>query len=127
MYQIDVIADILDATPYLTLGKDLFIYHAPAEVENCVILFPSNDPPIIDPDAPGYFKGKFQAIVRATEYSAGINLCKQMAVTLSFGEQTRGNIYIKYLRPLYQARVFRRSESGTLEMSVGYEVCFVTN
>lgn len=125
MYQLETIADIIEGATLATLGEDMFIYHSPAEVENCLILYPSNDPPIIDPDTPNYYHGKFQTIVRNATHDAGIALCKQLETTLTKYNYDTPEIFIKYVRPLYQARVYRRSDSGALEFSITYEIRFI--
>lgn len=125
MYQINDVATYIENKGLATLGMDLFIYHAPPEAGNCIILFPSNDPPEISPETPFYFKGKFQTIVRNADYDAGLTLCKDLSDTLTFYNTTVGSTLVKVCRPLYQPRVFRRSDSGSLEMSITYQIHFV--
>lgn len=126
MYQLEDIADIIESAGLASLGVDLFLYHAPSAASNCVILYPSNDPPIIDPDMPGYYKAKFQTIVRNNDYAPGLELCKSLSDTLTLFTTETANMDVKVCRPLYQARVYRRSDSGILEMSVSYDIRYTS-
>jgi hypothetical protein len=125
MYQLESIANILQAAGIATLGQDLFLYHAPAEVENCTILYPSNDPPLIDPDTPNYFIGKFQTIARNSTYEGGLVISKRIGDALTLFNTDTSQMFIKTVRPLFQPRVYRRGGSGILEFSVSYEIRFV--
>lgn len=125
MYEIEDIATLISYDGVATLGTDLFLYSAPAEVTHCTILFPSNDPPIIDPQTPFYLRGKFQTIVRASTYQDGFAKCKELAAALTKNNVDMPTIKIKEVRPLYQARAYRRSDSGALEFSVTYRVTYV--
>ena len=127
MYEIADIAQIIENEGVASQGIDLFVYHAPAEINECVILYPSNDPPIIDAERPYYMKGKFQTIVRAKRHEDGIAKCKALSAALTKNELVVGGIKIKQMRPLYQARVYRRSENGILEFSITYSISFVQN
>jgi len=125
MQQINSIADYLNSEGLATTGQDLFVYFAPPETRNCTILFPSNDPPVIDPDTPGYFIGKFQVITRNSRHSDGMTNCAIMSEALTLVDFDLPEIYIKMCRPLYQPRVFRRAESGLIEFSVTYDIRFI--
>jgi hypothetical protein len=125
MYQLETIADLIQTANLGQLGQDMFLYHSPAEVESCIIVYPSNDPPAIDPDLPKYYIAKFQTIVRAKKHDVGLALCKSLSDTLTRHNLDTPEMFIKTIRPLYQPRVYRRSDSGVLEMSVSYEVRYV--
>lgn len=125
MYNINSIADYLVSESFGILGKDLFIYHSPPEIGECTILFPSNDPPIIDPDLPYYRKAKFQTIVRAKTYSGGLTKIQQLQDTLQLTNHDLPDILVKQLRPLHEARVYRRSLSGDIELSITFFIVYV--
>lgn len=125
MYEIGEIATIIQDNTDYNVGIDLFLYHAPAEVVKCAILFPSNDPPRIEPETPGYMHGKFQIIVRDIDYQTGFDICKNLESVLSAYNVDTPTIKIKQVRPLYQPRVYRRSEGGSLEFSVTYSIYYV--
>jgi hypothetical protein len=125
MYAIGEISDLIEAGGLGTSGVDIFEYSAPAEVQSCIIVYPSNDPPIIDPQTPFYFKGKFQTIVRNASMENGIAICKELATILTLNNIETPTITIKQCRPLFQPRVYRRSEAGILEFSVTYQIHYV--
>jgi hypothetical protein len=126
MYEIEDIGSIIQDAALGTVGTDIFLYHAPAETK-CpyIIVYPSNDPPVIDPERPYYLKGKFQTIVRANSYQEGIALSKSLSDALTFFNVETIQMTIKECRPLYQVRVYRRSDSGAIEFSVTYQVTYV--
>lgn len=120
MYQINEFIDFIENAAIATEGVDLFIYSAPAEIDECVLLKPSNDPPIIDPERPLYYKGKFQTIVRTNKFEDGLDKCKDLQSALTLFNETTATIKIKECRPLHEARVYRRGDSGAIEMSITY-------
>lgn len=125
MYQLQAISDMIVDAGLGVVGVNLFLYHSPAKVQECIILYPSNDPPMIDPELPKYFKAKFQTIVRSNEHDTGFALCKNLEETLTQFNVELPTMSIRFIRPLYQPRVYRRSDSGALEFSITYEVRFV--
>jgi hypothetical protein len=125
MYEHADILTVLENAGLGTIGTDIFAYHSPPEVKACLIVYPSNDPPIIDPERPFYLRGKFQVIIRNPDYVTGLDLCKQVQAALSFDETETTQMKVKQCRPLYQARVYRRSESGDIEMSITFQVIYV--
>lgn len=125
MYEHEDIAVLLENAGVGTIGTDIFAYHSHPDVSNCIIIYPSNDPPAIDAERPYYMRGKFQIIVRNANYQAGLELCKTIQATLTFNEVETAQMKVKQCRPLYQARVYRRSGSGELEFSITYQVIYV--
>lgn len=125
MYEHGDILSILENAGLGTTGTDLFAYHSPPDVHNCIIVYPSNDPPQINPETPFYMRGKFQVIVRNADYAAGIEVCKAVEAALTINESDTEQMHIKQCRPLYQARIYRRSGSGDLEMSINFQVIYV--
>lgn len=125
MYEVEDIGTLLENAGVGTVGEDIFLYHAPAEEGNCVIIYPSNDPPAIDPERPFYMKGKFQVIVRNHTYQDGIALSKTISQALNGYNIDTPLMTIREIRPLYQVRVYRRSLSGEIEFSVTYQIIYV--
>lgn len=126
MYEHGDILTILENAGLGTVGTDLFAYHSPPEAGNCIIIYPSNDPPPVDAERPFYFKAKFQIIVRNSDYPAGIEVCKAIQAALTLYETDTTQMHIKQCRPLYQARIFRRGGAGDLEMSINFSIDYVT-
>lgn len=122
MYELRDMAELIALSGQGTIATDLFLYHAPADVEECIILYPSADPPMIDAECPGYLVGKFQTIVRTKRHETGFEKCKALATALTKYNTETSTIKIKQLRPLYQARVYRRSDNGILEFSITYKI-----
>ena len=126
MYEVEDIGTLIENAGLGTIGNDLFLYHSPAEVENCIIVYPSNDPPPIDGELFYYRRGKFQTIVRNTRYQSGLDLSKALSDALTLTNIETDKMKIKRCRPLYEVRVYRRSEAGPIEFSVTFEIIFVT-
>lgn len=125
MYEIGELGHILGSKNFGSVGKDIFLYHSPAEAKDCIILFPSFDPVVIDLERPFYFVGKFQVIVRNDTYKDGLDICRRIQDAFTIYELETDKIIIKRCRPLHQAKVYRRSDTGMLEFSVTYEIRFV--
>jgi hypothetical protein len=125
MYELRDIADIIEQAGEGTIGMDLFLYHSPADVSQCTLLYPSNDPPLIDPERPGYLVGKFQVIRRDINHTSGFEKCRAISDALTLYETETQNIKIKQLRPLYQARAYRRSDNGILEFSITFKINYI--
>jgi hypothetical protein len=45
MYEHGDILTLLENANLGTVGTDIFAYHSPPEAHNCIIVYPSNDPP----------------------------------------------------------------------------------
>ena len=125
MYEHADIVTLLENAGLGTSGTDIFAYHSPPDVHNCIIVYPSNDPPPVDPQTPYYYRGKFQVIVRNADYNAGIEICKAVQAALTINETETAQMKVKQCRPLYQARIYRRSGSGALEMSINFQIIYV--
>lgn len=125
MYTVEDLGTLIESAGLGTIGKDLFLYHSPAEVENCIIVFPSNEPAAIDAELPFYRKARFQLIVRNVRYQDGLDVSKALSDALTFTEKETTQMKIKRCRPLYEVRIYRRSEAGVIEFSVTYELIYV--
>lgn len=127
MYEVEDIGTLIENAGLGTVGTDVFLYSAPADNVSMpfTIVYPSNDPPIIDPERPFYLRGKFQTIVRANDYQSGIALAHALSNALTIFNQETPLMKIKECRPLYQVRVYRRSDSGAIEFSVTYKITYV--
>lgn len=125
MLEINDIVALIENAGLGTLGTDLFKYSAPAEVAECIILYPSNDPPIIDPERPFFLKGRFQTIIRCKTHDYGIEKSKELLTGLTKFNVEGALSKIKEVRPLHQPRVYRRADSGSLEFSITYQVTYV--
>ena len=127
MYEVEDIGTLIENAGLGTVGTDIFLYSAPPDPAALpiIIVYPSNDPPAIDPERPYYLRGKFQTIVRANDYQTGIALSKSLGSALTFFNTETSLMKIKECRPLYQVRVFRRSDSGAIEFSVTYKITYV--
>lgn len=126
MFEIEDIGTLLEAAGIGTLGYDILLYHSNDDSPNpTTILYPSNDPPAINPELPFYLKGKFQTIVRANEYAAGLELSKSIIAALTIHNEETTQMTIKEIRPLWQTRVYRRAESGHIEFSTTFQITYV--
>lgn len=126
MFEIEDIGTLIESAGLGTLGSDILLYHSnPDSPTPCIILYPSNDPPPISPETPYYMKGKFQTIVRANRYQDGIDLSKQLITALTLHNEETTQMTIKEVRPLFQTRVFRRSDSGHIEFSTTFTITYV--
>lgn len=122
---LETIQDILDEENVGTTGVDLFLYEAPADVQNYVLVKQGGDGIPIDWDLPNYYNVRYQIIVRNIDYVSGNTVCQSILNALSIFELTKNGIYIKYSLPREQPKVFRRSDSGVVEFSINFDIVFV--
>jgi hypothetical protein len=125
MYEVEDIVTLIEQAGAGTAAIDIFAYSAPADAKACIIVYPSNDPPAINPETPFYMKGRFQVIIRHYDYATGMELSKTISNALTFYNTETTLMTIKECRPLYQVRVYRRSGSGEIEFSVTYQITYV--
>lgn len=125
MYNITTIAEILESASMGIVGADIFVYHAPPEKQDCMILYPSAEYNVIDPETPTYYTSRFQVIIRNAKFQEGIELCKQIETVLTIFNQDTTDIKIKRCRPLHQARVYRRADSGLIEFSINFDIRYI--
>jgi hypothetical protein len=105
--------------------KTLFINRLPVTVPTGILLKTTTAGTPIDWELPGFFRGKFQAIVRDPDFTAGAALAQQVSDALTFDETQLDGIYVKYVRPRNLPVAFPVNDADLIEFSINFDICFV--
>lgn len=105
-------------------AKTLFINQMPAEAPTGILLRNTLQGTHIDYELPGYFKGKFQLIIRANSYSVGDELITSAIAALTLSNVTLGDMTFKYMRPQTLPVVFPISKGNLLEFATVIDAVF---
>lgn len=125
MFYLDTLLNKLQADGIGTVGVDLFMYFAPDDVDNCIIVTGGTEPPQVCIETPKYYKGKIQIIIRNKEYDAGFAKCDALMASLTDYNFEDAKAKFKQILPLHLPRVYRRAESGIIEMSINFDIRFI--
>ncbi len=118
------VAERLESATLGVRGKTIFINMIPAEAPKGILLRNDLRGTHIDHELPGYYKGFFQLIVRAPNYTAGEELIKEAIAALTVVETQVGTQHFRYIRPKTLPVVFPLSKGALLEFSVHMDCCF---
>lgn len=121
----DELATHLRAQNIPGIGQNVFSGSIPQEVK--VALMVAAMPVSIDPELPGYHKGRVQLISRAKTSLLAEELATAGMNELTISSQDVGNIYINYLRPVHLPVSFPRSNGDYYEASVNFDICFLSD
>jgi hypothetical protein len=105
-------------------GSTIFINMIPAECSEGVLLRNKLQGTLIDYELPGYYKAKFQLIVRAKGYQSGDALIRRTIAALLVNDTQIGTMYVRYMRPATLPVVFPLSKGNLLEFAVDFDVLF---
>ena len=116
---------LLEEASVGTVGSDLFYYSAPDEAKQYTLLMYGGDGIPINWDLPRYYKVRFQAIIRAANYTDGFAIAESVMNTLTFYESETTQYYVKQCLPKEEPRPYRRGDAGILEFSLNFDIVFI--
>lgn len=116
--------DLLDNAGIGSQGTSLFLNMMPLETTQGVLLRPPLTGTPINYELPGFYKTRFQAIVRASKFEAGQDLAAQVAAALTLVETQVETLYIRYCRPTAKPVSFPLSNGSMVEWNIPFEVCY---
>lgn len=119
------IAKKLENDGIALIGDSLFVYSAPAEKQNYILLMLNGDGVAFDPQTPGYYNTKYQVIIRYVNYEDGLALAQTVKEALHFYNQKYVDIVFKHSIPRDEPRPFRRNDAGIIEISNNFLASFV--
>ena len=119
---LDPIRDYIAANTTLTVGKDLFSYSMPPQVDKGVLILTEAAGNRVDHEVKGVFKGRYQIIVRDTDYDIGMLRANQMFNLLDLLEENMGTYVVTYSRPRHTPLPFSRSEGDLIEFSINFDL-----
>lgn len=107
-----------------TMAESIFINMIPVECTQGILLRNPLQGTQIDYELPGYFKTRFQLIVRHATYAGGEELINQALDALTANEIQIGPMYVKFVRPTTKPVVFPLSKGNLLEFATYFEIVF---
>ena len=115
---------VIDQEPDYEEGRNLFMFHMPAQVQIGTVLVVETPGAGVDHEIPGTFKQRIQAIVRHSDYTEGQNMARRLYDMLNLRRVQIGGYYFHYIMPRHLPIPYRRGESGLVEFSVNYDTHF---
>lgn len=116
------IQDFIQSQTTLINGVDLFVYSMPAPVTAGVLLTHESAGNRVDHEMPGIFEGRFQVIVRDTDYDLGFQRAWEIFYLLTLLEQDLTDYIVTYCRPRHTPMPFSRSDGDLIEFSINFDL-----
>ncbi len=120
---LDPFADELETV----VSVPVFVWHMPEGINVGVLLLHNLGGARLSPDLPCFKRGKFQAIVRHTNYQEGYALAKQVLTGLTLGRKELGSLTVKHSTPIHDPVTYPVSKGDLIEFSVNFETVYVEN
>lgn len=106
-------------------AQTIFVHHFPEQKTTGILLRQSAMGTPIDHYLPGYFRSRFQLVVRATGYEEGRALAESASTALTMLNITLDDgMVMKQCLPAHQPVAFPSSKGDLLEFSVNFDVAF---
>lgn len=121
------LAAYLDTNNIGCVGKDLFVYKMPETAVEGTLLADHAEM-MVDPYIPDYRNGVVRVVVRATDYTSGMNRARSIMNLLTKQGLVLDNVSIRTVYPRHEPIVFHYSEGDTIEMLLLFNVIYeITN
>lgn len=119
------LADLLEQKTIGKKAETIFLNMMPAECKLGILLRSPLTGTRIDHELPGYYKTKFQVIVRTPDYVKGEELIKKTVEALTIKNDTQvGGMLVRYMRPCHKPVPYPLSGGGFIEFNVSMETVF---
>ena len=79
----------------------------------------------INYELPGYYRSKYQLIVRAVDDTAAETLMKAVLESLTVSETVIDTLDIRFMRPMTRPAMFTLSKGNLLELACDMEAVYV--
>lgn len=111
--------------PDYEVGRNLFIYSMPPDIEHNILLVVETAGARVDYELKGIHDNRFQMIVRDLDYDRGYDLARTLYDTLWLENKTVEGVYFYFSRPRHLPIPYRRGDSDLMEFSVNFDARFV--
>lgn len=118
------IANKLEVEGLGAQGTSLFINFMPMECKQGILLRSPLSGTPVDFEMPGYYKTRFQVIVRGHDYAAAMELMENVMRTLCLFEQDLDDTFVKHMRPATLPVTFPVSVGNFYEINCHFDVCY---
>lgn len=119
------LADTLETAGLGIKAETIFVNMIPVECPQGILLRNKLTGTPINYELPGYYKSRFQLIVRSGSYLDGKALYDQAATALTLNEVQVGAMYVKFSRPLTMPVTFPLSNGNLIEHAADFEIVFL--
>lgn len=110
-------------TPKLPSEK-IFMYHMPEKTTRGIQILHNLNGAKLDQEIVGQRSGRFQIIVRETNFQSGYALAKQVMDALKVDRVTQGLTYFHFITPLHDPVGYPKSAGDFIEFSVNFETIY---
>jgi hypothetical protein len=129
--KLELLAQVLQDAGLGTIGDDIYVHYMPGDVRQGILLRDPLAGTKIDPGLPGYFRTRFQTIVRAAAHQEGSQLAERVSNALEMGKRifndTDGKLVMQvnyiYLEQL--PIVYPWTPANALEWSLNFATSYV--
>lgn len=118
------LADRLEAAGLGSKATTIFINQMPIECKSGILLREQLTGTKVNYELPGYYRTKFQLVIRANGYDAGDLHAKNVVTALTVQNQQIGEMHFIYMRPITMPVVYPISKGNLLEIAVEFDVAF---
>lgn len=122
---IEVASTVLAQSNLGVPGKSLFVYSAPDNVRNCILVIGSLDGVERDEYLPGYKKAVFNVIVRSTDYQSAMTIAKQVVAALDLHRLVVNGLDVIRMRATRDPIAFPIPDSDVIEVSVNLWAAYI--
>lgn len=125
--RLEPITEYVAANTSLTEGVNLFTHTMPADVSFGVILVTEGAGNYVDHEVKGVFKGRYQAIIRGTDYDQATDLAYEIFELLNLQEVDMTTYVLTYSRPRHTPiPIGGRSKGDLIELSINFDFRYRT-
>jgi hypothetical protein len=123
--KLDSVAEYLAAQGLGVIGTSLFMHSMPEKVKQGVLLLSGLGGTKIDPYLPGFYRAKFQVIVRHQDHQQGVALADQVKDALTLRQVQMTGAKFHFIQPIHEPVVFPVSKGDNLEISINFDAAYV--
>lgn len=107
-----------------TRGLDVFVHVMPDTAHNATLLR-APIPTLVNSELPGYFKARFQVIVRSVDVDPGLAKIKSIVSAITLEGVVIDTQTFNFCRPMFLPQTYPIDSGAYFEHVVGFEACFV--
>ena len=121
------IAQTIEEAGLGVMADTIFINMIPVDCQEGILVRNKLSGTQIDYELPGYYKTRFQVIVRTRTVPAGEEVMSQIFDALTLCEASVYEMYVRYCRPVTMPITFPLSKGNLLEIAADFEIVFIQN
>lgn len=125
--KLEPIAKFIEDNTDLTRAVNLFVHSMPPTVTEGVLIVTENAGNRVDHELIGVFMGRYQTIIRGSDYNQVTNRAYELFVLLNLIEENLTDYVVTYSRPRHTPNpIGGRSKGDLIEMSINFDFRYRT-